>query len=648
MWSIRKTRDLSFLVTLLVLAVSMTAPIFGQDDDEYQIELDLGYRWKAGFRGSEDLYRSQLDLGEGPKLFGANLFFAPAEGKDQYFDRLEMRLDNWGGEPYNTAQVRMAKNGLYDLNFFYQNYAYFNSIPSFANPLLSKGSLESQHKQDVSHRTYGFDLQFRPGKNYSPFISYQRVGRFGPVKTTITEGGDDFLLQSDLDWNADDLRGGILFSFPKLSLLVEQGGIWYRDNTTFSASGFQQGNSSRKIFGRDIYLDDYEGQNDFRSRVIPYSAASLTYQPIDEIALKGKISYSMADTRIDFRENSSGNFFSFPELRAFYSGSQQHTSGIASGPSLMVDVGGEFKPADWILVTERFRSRRFHVSGSSLSSMSRFNVDPLLSSRIIDRLDTEIPLYGFIGMDLDIQELMGQLFVNPNVAIRVGHRFERKTMDRLDSFGYDRNVVIVGASYMFNRRNRIIVDYERGRTDQAIMRTDPVDFDRVKVQGRFSPIESLEISGSVTLFDHQNDVLDYFSDNRGYSLQLTYTPNERMSFTGQWDRTDIDTAIPYVVPQTFEIDRFTYRELGNYGNFYMTLMLIRNSQLSMGYSVWGNSGNVGVNYHQPFARFEVPIGERMVGYGQWNYYDYNEKIMSYPQDYQTHMAVLGVRVTLGK
>jgi hypothetical protein len=102
------------------------------------------------------------------------------------------------------------------------------------------------------------------------------------------------------------------------------------------------------------------------------------------------------------------------------------------------------------------------------------------------------------------------------------------------------------------------------------------------------------------------------------------------------------------VPQDLSIDTFTFRERGNYGNVFVSLGLVRNSRLNLGYSVWGNSGNFPVNSHQPFAKLEVPLSERYVLYGQWNYYGYNEKVTLSPQDYRVHLAILGFRVSLGK
>src|SRR5262245_37504024 len=45
-------------------------PVFGMETSG---TLDIGYRWNAGLRGNQDMYRTLVNLGEGPRLLGANL-----------------------------------------------------------------------------------------------------------------------------------------------------------------------------------------------------------------------------------------------------------------------------------------------------------------------------------------------------------------------------------------------------------------------------------------------------------------------------------------------------------------------------------------------------------------------------------------------
>ncbi len=90
-----------FSCLFLILFLSTWA--YAQNE-QYRFNLDFGNRWKSGFSGNEDLYRSHIDLGEGPKLFAGDFSFFAPNNSNRFFDRLELRMDSWGGEPYNTAR----------------------------------------------------------------------------------------------------------------------------------------------------------------------------------------------------------------------------------------------------------------------------------------------------------------------------------------------------------------------------------------------------------------------------------------------------------------------------------------------------------------------------------------------------------------
>lgn len=638
-------------LSALVMAGALSVmPVAAQDDreQEYRLNLDVGYRWEAMFRGSRDLYRTQLDLGEGPKLFGADLYFAPASGSNRYFDRLQLNLDSWGGEPYNVIRLRTAKNGVYELDFNYQNFSYFSSIPSFANPLLPRGSLLSQHREDTSLRTASLFLRTRPGRAIQPFFQYQRTSRSGPVQTTFWGDNDEFLLNKDLDFTSDDLRGGVVVDLRKVSFRIEQGARWYRDQSGYLAESYQIGNSPNPYLGRQLFLDKAAGNQDFKSRAIPVSTAAITARPVSQVLLQGRVSYSMADFRTNYYEALSGNFFSFPELRAFYSGLQNSSSGIVKQPNLYMDFSAQWQPAPWLRFVERYRSHRHHVSGHRLARISYFNVDRLLANRVLPRLDQENLLDSYLALDSDTQQIEAQVFPRPGLMVRAGYRYQRRVLDLHDEFRQETDTLILGGSYRISAHNHFGVDYERGRTDRPIFRTDRKDFDRIRLHGKVAPWERLELSGNVTLLDQESEVIDFTSESRLYNAQFTFRPMDRLTVTGQWERSQLDTAIPYLIPQTFAWDNFSFREFGNYGNLLVDVTLVRNSRLTLGYAVWGNSGDFPVNYHQPVARFEMPIGERVVAYGQWNYYDYNEKITFYPQDYRAHLATMGFKFSMGK
>ena len=96
--------------------------------------IDFGYRWRADVGGSMDAYRSIVNLGSGPKLLGAD--FTIIDPKHRLFDQIHVRAYSWGDEPYETFHLDAKKSKLYDFTADYRDIAYFNNLPSYADPLL--------------------------------------------------------------------------------------------------------------------------------------------------------------------------------------------------------------------------------------------------------------------------------------------------------------------------------------------------------------------------------------------------------------------------------------------------------------------------------------------------------------------------------
>ena len=114
---------------------SATASPVPSDENWLTGYIDLGYRWVTGVFGSDDTYRSIVDLGSGPKLLGTD--FTILDPKHRLFDRIDVRAYDWGDDPYSTLHVDVRKAKLYDFSADYRNIAYYNNLPAFADPLLA-------------------------------------------------------------------------------------------------------------------------------------------------------------------------------------------------------------------------------------------------------------------------------------------------------------------------------------------------------------------------------------------------------------------------------------------------------------------------------------------------------------------------------
>ncbi len=134
--------------------------------------IDFGYRWRSDVAGNFDVYRSLVNLGSGPKLIGTE--FALLDPKHRLFDQIHVRAYDWGDDPYSTLHIDARKAKLYDFNADYREVAYFDALPSYADPLLVNGAVLNEQSFDMRRRFASADLTFLPGNWITPYVGFER------------------------------------------------------------------------------------------------------------------------------------------------------------------------------------------------------------------------------------------------------------------------------------------------------------------------------------------------------------------------------------------------------------------------------------------------------------------------------------------
>src|SRR5262245_2872164 len=116
----RITHKSCVLAITIVLAVAF-APwmAHGQDaatrsEEKVSGAVEVGNRWRW-LTGNEDLYRSTVNLGRGPKLNSFLLNYQPAgANKSSLFDRATVSGSGWGGEPAGVMRFSGVKSDRYE------------------------------------------------------------------------------------------------------------------------------------------------------------------------------------------------------------------------------------------------------------------------------------------------------------------------------------------------------------------------------------------------------------------------------------------------------------------------------------------------------------------------------------------------------
>ena len=75
---------------------------------------------------------------------------------------------------------------MYDFTFDYRNIAYFNAVPSFANPFASGGF--DQQSFDIGRRMLSVNLELHPSKHIVPYLAFDHNSGSGDgIGTWLTD-----------------------------------------------------------------------------------------------------------------------------------------------------------------------------------------------------------------------------------------------------------------------------------------------------------------------------------------------------------------------------------------------------------------------------------------------------------------------------
>jgi hypothetical protein len=614
-------------------------------------EVEVGYRWVSDVSGNEDVYRSMVNLGAGPKLLRSNLSLRSNYGSGKLFDRLDLSFNNWGGDPYNTMHLNVGRADLYEFRADYRNMNYYNFLPVYANPLLSAGKLFGQHSLDVSYRTTNLELKLFPSRKIRPYFAYSRSSGFGPGFTTYGLTGNEFLLNTRWQYAADEYRGGVEISLPRLTFTVEQGYRFQRNDTGVTDSGNPNGNVSRPFLGQNIVLNDLSRSYHDRT-TLPVSKAALKYTPFDNLKFTGRYIYSMADLDSSLIESNIGNFASLENL-LFYKASADSFSGKAKEPNHNGAFLIEYSPFSRLTLLDQFDTQSFHISGNAVLASTFFNATSLAGP---GGKPTDVKVTSLLGDMLAYDQVRNQAeaeySLTSALSVHAGYRYTyTETSLQSSSDGESdsstanmtQNTGIAGLSFIPKQWLNFTLDYEHNWAGSTLMRTDLANYDQFKFDGRLGPWKHISVNGQLAFLRNSNDQsdIDFRSHNRNYAIAVNYEPSERFSLSLDYARTTIYSNIAILLPQTLALDRSLFDERGDGIGGSMAFGLFRGSRVEFGYRGILNVGSYPLNFHQPFASFSVPLPNHLAFKGYWQYFGYNEKSTSI-EDYRAHLVTLSI------
>src|SRR5271166_74172 len=338
------------------------APAPAPTDENFTGDIEFGWRIIPNISGSFNTSRSVVDLGEGPKLFGADATLLNPNG--HWFDRIDLHVTSIGDDPYETAKFEISRRKLYRLTVDWRNLAYFNYLPSYANPFASSGSMLDANSFDTRIKNTGIRLELLPGTRIVPYLEYSRNSQNGIGITSFVVPENNYAVATRYSDRTDSYRGGVDFNFSKLHANIEEGGTTFKDDQGASNSALSTGDDPATFLGQQLMLNSLNELYRIRGDST-YSKISFGATPVSWATVSGQFVYAKPHVDVNYFEQSTGNFY-YTELAQFYNTGQDVVTGSANMPHPSGNLNVDVRPWKRVRIVDFWNTDRMHDASSDL------------------------------------------------------------------------------------------------------------------------------------------------------------------------------------------------------------------------------------------------------------------------------------------
>jgi hypothetical protein len=612
--------------------------------------IDLGYRWRTDVGGSFDTYRSFVNLGSGPKLLGAD--FAIVDPKHRLFDRIQVRAYSWGGEPYQTFHLDTGKAKQYKFSADYRDIAYFDFLPSYADPLLSRGVVLNEQAFDTHRKIGTFQLDLLPTNWIIPYLAYDFNSGSGTGSTAFVTDANQFPVPNKLGDLTNLYRGGVRIELRRFHATLEEGGTTFKDDqSVFQNPGsINYGNVLTPVLGQITDLTSLVASYGIRG-TSTYTKALFTADPLPWLDLYGQFLFSQPETDVNYQQNVTGNLLLRNPL-LFYTSQAYLLTSAAKLPHTTGSFGAEMRPTSRLRIAESWLTDRMHNSGSASSNQVFANattsqqVAALLNSSLVNNYN-QAQIDVFFDVTSKLMVRGGYRYVWGDVSDAV---LPPAGLVSADQARLRRNVGLGGVTFRPSQKLSFTTEAEVGSSGAVYFRTSVYDYQKVRAQASYQATKSLNITADFSALLNNNPVPGIQSNYRTQqeSISLFWTHGKLWDLQGSYTRSTGYSNIGYLDPGTLQPQTSLYRDNAHMATALFNLKLPPRfgiaPRITAGGSFFISSGSRPSSYFQPIATLRLPLSKNINWFTEWRYYGYGEAFYLY-EGFHTHLVTTGVRLT---
>jgi hypothetical protein len=599
------------LFITLILALSLLNSLRAEDkDDHFYGSFLLGYRM-VDTSGVETKYKEDINLEKGPRLFHFNLHYLPDGKLKKLFDRLDLTVRNFGGDPFETFGLSVIKYGTYDFKYNRRKSAYFYS-----------DILEGH-----DFRTFDFDritdsglLKIWLGSKIQFYVDFDRYTKTGNSTISYDINRIEFEFDKPVEEKSSEIAVGLDLDLKCFSLVLEEKIQEYENTHSLFLPGYADGgaNASYPSSLDYFYLDQ---PFDFTSYT---HTARLNARPFSNLLIRAAAVLSTQDTDVSYSEEAGGIDYLGKELAYSYSGGGSFERSIQ-----LYDLDLSYLLGSKLAVVGAVRYHNFDQDGS-------FTVDGKEKSAAWE--------FNTLGFEGGLQYQASSKF-----GFTLGFRREQREIEQgveeLVKDTTQRTGFFGNLNMKFSKEFKLGADYQYGSYKDVFTLISPTDFHRFRLSAKYWK-KPFHLTASYLLNKSESSIDDdlWKADKNQLNLRFGYH-QKKVKLSLGYGLIDIkregDRTVAYPPSWSGPAGTFLWEILyeGKSHLFDAYLHLKLNPQWAVGgyLNSYQNKGSWELSRFMWKAFVEYTFAEGFILHLAHRYVDFQEKISGY-NDYSANIT----------
>ena len=587
--------------------------------------------FKVGFRnvdvgGSENKYKEDYNIGEGPRLFDLRLELVPELGARNLADEITVDIANFGGDAFETMGLAVRKFGSYDLRYDRRKSSYFYNdiilLPAQANVRESTGG---------DFHTFNFDrvrdtasLKIDLSKAAKLTFGFDRFVKTGDSTTTLDIQRDEFELDKPIEEDMTEYQLGFEYAWDKVTLILDERRREYENIVEIFLPGFSAGeNPPPNPASLDFIFFDR-----------PYDFVSydhtlrLIARPTKRFLVQAAATLQDLDMDIEASERSQGRTFAGQPFTTNLRGE----GGIERDLQLL-DFDMTYRINDRFALTGSVFSRSLEQEGEFV-----FGNAPSASIWEIDTNGGEIGAQFLISTAWSISG--GVRVENRDVeegAIEGSGEPEAEEEPSTEATGY-----FATLAFRPNKHFNFSLEAENLSYDDPFTLISPTDNQRIRLRGQYKTDGGWGFSAAYTMRSIENDDSNWESDQDQADLRVSYKKGGLTASLGYAFvdiNRDVDQRVVFL-PANVRLIPLHYEANSDFidGHLYWKI----NDRFAFGSDcrLYDNSGTFALTRDDLRGYVDVGLGDYTLTLG-YRTVDYNEDRFNF-DDYDADILELAI------